>query len=50
MGAVFLTGATGFVGTEILSRFLERDDRHVFALVRADNDDKAAGRPPATSG
>jgi len=47
MGAVFLTGATGFVGREVLSRFLERDDRHVFALVRADNDDEAAGRLPA---
>ena len=47
MGAVFLTGATGFVGREILSRFLDRDDCHVFALVRADNDDEAAGRLPA---
>jgi thioester reductase-like protein len=47
MGAVLLTGATGFVGREILSRFLERDDRHVFALVRADNDDDAAARLPA---
>ena len=47
MGAVFLTGATGFVGREVLSRFLERDDRHVFALVRAENDDEAAGRLPA---
>jgi thioester reductase-like protein len=47
MGAVLLTGATGFVGREILSRFLERDGRHVFALVRADNDDDAAGRLPA---
>jgi thioester reductase-like protein len=46
MGAVLLTGATGFVGREILSRFLDRDDRHVFALVRADNDDQAAGRLP----
>jgi thioester reductase-like protein len=46
MGAVFLTGATGFVGKEILSRFLARDDRHVFALVRAANDDEAAGRLP----
>lgn len=44
---MFLTGATGFVGREILSRFLERDDRHVYALVRADNDDEAAGRLPA---
>jgi thioester reductase-like protein len=47
MGAVFLTGATGFVGREILSRFLERDERHVFALVRAPSDDEAAGRLPA---
>jgi long-chain acyl-CoA synthetase len=47
MGAVLLTGATGFVGREVLSRFLERDVRHVFALVRADNDDDAAGRLPA---
>jgi thioester reductase-like protein len=47
MGAVFLTGATGFVGREILSRFLARDDRLVFALVRANNDDEAAGRLPA---
>jgi thioester reductase-like protein len=47
MGAVLLTGATGFVGREILSRFLERDDRHIYALVRAENDDQAAGRLPA---
>lgn len=47
MGAVLLTGATGFVGREILSRFLERDSRRIYALVRADNDDHAAGRLPA---
>jgi thioester reductase-like protein len=47
MGAVLLTGATGFVGREILSRFLARDDRPVFALVRANNDEEAAGRLPA---
>ncbi len=47
MGAVLLTGATGFVGREILSRFLERDDRHVFALVRAATEADAAGRLPA---
>jgi long-chain acyl-CoA synthetase len=46
MGAVFLTGATGFVGKEILSRFLARGNRHIYALVRADNDDEAAGRLP----
>jgi thioester reductase-like protein len=43
MCAVLLTGATGFVGKEILDRFLERD-RRVFALVRADDNDAAARR------
>jgi thioester reductase-like protein len=43
MGAVLLTGATGFVGKEILSRFLERG-RRVFALVRAKDDAAAARR------
>jgi thioester reductase-like protein len=46
MGAVFLTGATGFVGREVLSRFLARGDHHVYALVRAADDDEAAGRLP----
>jgi long-chain acyl-CoA synthetase len=50
MGAVLLTGATGFVGREILSRFLARGDRHVFALVRADDDDRAAERLPLHDG
>jgi thioester reductase-like protein len=45
MGAVLLTGATGFVGKEILDRFLDRG-RQVFALVRARDDDAAAGRLP----
>jgi len=31
---VFLTGATGFVGMEVLARYLERTDRRVYALVR----------------
>ena len=44
MGAVLLTGATGFVGREILDRLLDR--RQVFALVRAENDDAAAARLP----
>jgi thioester reductase-like protein len=43
MGAVLLTGATGFVGKEILDRFLGRG-RQVFALVRADDDAAAARR------
>ena len=32
---VFLTGATGFLGMEVLARLLERGDRPVLALVRA---------------
>jgi thioester reductase-like protein len=32
---VFLTGATGFVGMEVMARLLERGDREVLALVRA---------------
>lgn len=43
-GSVLLTGATGFVGTELLARYLERTDRHVYALVRAPSDAEAAAR------
>ena len=32
--AIFLTGATGFLGMELLARCLERTERHVYALVR----------------
>jgi thioester reductase-like protein len=46
--ALLLTGATGFVGMEVLARFLERSDRHVVALVRADDDEHAAARLRAT--
>jgi thioester reductase-like protein len=38
---VFLTGATGFLGMEVLARLLEAGDRKVVALVRA-RDDQAA--------
>jgi len=47
MGAVLLTGATGFLGQELLARFLERDDRHVYAIVRAEDSEAAAARLPA---
>ena len=43
-GPVLLTGATGFVGMELLVRLLEQTDRDVVALVRADDDDAAAAR------
>lgn len=41
---VLLTGATGFLGGEILARLLKRGDRHVYALIRADGDDQADAR------
>ena len=43
-GAVLLTGATGFVGMELLARYLERSERPIVALVRADDDDAARAR------
>ena len=43
-GTVLLTGATGFVGMELLARYLERTDRHVLALVRAGSDEAARER------
>jgi thioester reductase-like protein len=48
VGALLLTGATGFVGMEVLARVLERSDRHVVALIRAEDDDRAAERLAAT--
>lgn len=42
---VLLTGATGFVGGEILVRLLEREEaQRILVLVRAENDDDARGR------
>ena len=32
---VLLTGATGFLGMELLARLLERDEDDVIVLVRA---------------
>ncbi|MEA2398152.1 MAG: hypothetical protein QOK25_1708 [Thermoleophilaceae bacterium] len=43
-GALFLTGATGFLGGQILARYLERTDRRVYALVRAANEAEATER------
>jgi thioester reductase-like protein len=43
-GDVLLTGATGFVGMEVLARYLERSDRRVVALIRARDDDAARER------
>ncbi len=44
MNDVLLTGATGFVGMELLHRLLTRTDRDVVALVRAADDAAAASR------
>ena len=45
---IFLTGATGFLGMELLARYLERTDRTVYALVRGDSDRDAQSRLDAT--
>jgi thioester reductase-like protein len=45
MAATFLTGATGFIGSEVLRRLLRREpERQVFALVRAADEAEAARR------
>jgi thioester reductase-like protein len=41
---VLLTGATGFVGMELLARYLERTDRPIYALVRGANRGEAVAR------
>ena len=43
-GAVLLTGATGFVGMELLARYLDRTDRTVFVLVRSESQERADQR------
>jgi len=41
---VLLTGATGFVGMELLARIVERDDADVICLVRASSQETAEAR------
>ena len=43
-GRVLLTGATGFLGMEVLVRLLERTDRDVVCVVRASDADAAQAR------
>jgi thioester reductase-like protein len=43
-GSVLITGATGFVGMEVLARYLERGQRRVVTLVRAGSDLEARDR------
>lgn len=42
--AVLLTGATGFLGMELLARLIERDDTEVICLVRAPGREAAQAR------
>ena len=41
---LLLTGATGFLGTELLARYLQDTDRTIFAIVRAVDDAHAQRR------
>src|ERR1039458_2474795 len=41
---ILITGVTGFVGMEVMARFLQRSRRHIFALIRAHNDADADQR------
>ncbi len=43
-GELLLTGATGFVGMEVLGRYLESSDRQIITPVRADDDRAASER------
>lgn len=43
-GAILLTGATGFLGMELLARFLERTEKTLFALIRGSDDHDADSR------
>jgi thioester reductase-like protein len=43
-GPILLTGATGFLGMELLVRLLERSDRDVVTIVRATDDREADER------
>jgi thioester reductase-like protein len=42
--ALLLTGATGFVGAELLARYVQLTDRTIYVLIRADDARHAAER------
>src|SRR5450755_1858199 len=42
--SILITGVTGFVGMEVMARFLQRSQRQIVALIRAPNDADAAQR------
>jgi long-chain acyl-CoA synthetase len=43
-GELLITGATGFVGMEVLGRYLESSDRRIITPIRAGDDHAAAER------
>ena len=47
---ILLTGATGFLGMELLARYLERTDRRIYALVRGADEHDVAARVERTLG
>ena len=48
-GPMLLTGATGFVGAELLARLVPGSDRTIYALVRASDDEGAQARVDAVT-
>lgn len=42
--AIFITGATGLLGTEVVSRLLKTTDDEIYTLVRAASESEAAAR------
>jgi long-chain acyl-CoA synthetase len=44
IGDVLLTGATGFLGIELLARYLQRTERRVYLLVRGKSEAAVAAR------
>ena len=42
--AIFITGATGLLGTEVVAQLLQTTDRRIYVLVRAGSDAEAANR------
>ena len=41
---IFVSGATGFLGTEVVSRLLAETEADIYVLVRAENEEAAAHR------
>ena len=43
-GTVFVTGATGLVGTEVVAQLLSTTNSKIYVLVRAASEEEAEGR------